>query len=795
VILIVLGLNENIFPLGTGTYPITRGIKVEIAGVVLFAALGIMSQLKLWKIVKERREKSAEARVQRHRELQKEEEEVGRRVRDDFKRERIQWEAVYSGRVQPRDSIMDESHRSSPKTPMSTKEKDISTVDGVEMVNIPLKQLDSAKGHRLSSTCKHFVAAPTVTVEVLREDDEIQPVRESDVSGRIAVGDPPNERVPLSGSARVSSGNGQPGEKDAPGTASTRSPIRTPVSSAPAVVPLPFEVPTVEDDTKEAVDTASVSVAVESVYEAPLDRRSSLKRFSGGSLLKRLSTNKDPQDDLEETLTVPHIEDDRASSLAATLDDDLDVASLAELSTMTSRKGSVSREPPNLVLGSGTQEKRSSEAEAALHKAPTLPAIKVGIESAFAPEARSVTSDSPLEEPRREVNMTHEGKDLPTPNQLDPSAPNSTKHQSLTVSTDPIPESTWARGTTLDDFRKQGVADVRKSEEDSQQGDPYTSDTLSPTLRPAPLHRLSKDALPEKLSKVALSYRTNEWAKHLELAEQPEPDAIPEPESPGMKVAHGESPAPVNDELTELPPLKMQPKRVSTNPYRDSNLMRSASNMSRQSLAGAQGNDPSQPAFTNQNRNKRSSSTPLQSTEMLATAALRLSNTPSPAPGHTLLGKRESLVRNKMSSALDSEMTPAERKKLIQQQKSSAASQQQRQSHRLSAEQMVNFDSHQPRRVSGGVDPSKREVMLAKWRESMRQDSTAIPSAPVVDDRSRRSALMHDKRQKEIEQREQAMKAQQRDLMLSSAMRSNEMMDAHREAMRRMQAKANRTVS
>lgn len=47
--LYVWDLNENIFPLGTDTFPMTRGIRVEIAAIVIICCFGIISQMKLCK--------------------------------------------------------------------------------------------------------------------------------------------------------------------------------------------------------------------------------------------------------------------------------------------------------------------------------------------------------------------------------------------------------------------------------------------------------------------------------------------------------------------------------------------------------------------------------------------------------------------------------------------------------------------------------------------------------------------------------------------------------------------------
>jgi hypothetical protein len=55
-----------------------------------------------------------------------------------------------------------------------------------------------------------------------------------------------------------------------------------------------------------------------------------------------------------------------------------------------------------------------------------------------------------------------------------------------------------------------------------------------------------------------------------------------------------------------------------------------------------------------------------------------------------------------------------------------------------------------------------------------------------------RRAVLNAKRQKEMEQQHQAMVAQQRDSMRQSMMRNSGMQDAHREAMRKLQAAASK---
>jgi hypothetical protein len=54
---------------------------------------------------------------------------------------------------------------------------------------------------------------------------------------------------------------------------------------------------------------------------------------------------------------------------------------------------------------------------------------------------------------------------------------------------------------------------------------------------------------------------------------------------------------------------------------------------------------------------------------------------------------------------------------------------------------------------------------------------------------------MTERRQKEVEKQQRETAQQQRASMLDSMMRSGHMLDAHREAMRKMQANANRNAS
>lgn len=127
-------INDNIFPLNTTTYPVTRGIKAEIAAIMIIAAIGILTQMKLWKFVEKRRRRRATDDAEHRRELDEEEEMVGQRVQWETTRAREQWEAVYepgfSRDSDGKDSVADSGigNMAEKKVPRITVQ-----ADGIEM--------------------------------------------------------------------------------------------------------------------------------------------------------------------------------------------------------------------------------------------------------------------------------------------------------------------------------------------------------------------------------------------------------------------------------------------------------------------------------------------------------------------------------------------------------------------------------------------------------------------------------------------------------------------------------------
>ncbi|CAH0049191.1 unnamed protein product [Clonostachys solani] len=104
----VWGLNKNLFPLGADTYPVTKGIRVQSAAIIIIFFVGVISQVKLWRVVREKRAQRAADRAKEQRDLEAEEANVGRQVEESTARDRRAWERVY-GNAETGDSSLSDN--------------------------------------------------------------------------------------------------------------------------------------------------------------------------------------------------------------------------------------------------------------------------------------------------------------------------------------------------------------------------------------------------------------------------------------------------------------------------------------------------------------------------------------------------------------------------------------------------------------------------------------------------------------------------------------------------------------
>ena len=727
-------LNEDIFPLNTNTYPLTKNIKAELAGVVIIAVFGVVSQLRVWNLVKDRRAKNAAQELEKQEEQDREEEARGRNVEDNFQKERAQWEAAYGNKSSIPESSMTSSSIASPKGSTSIKEREIYAVDSVEMVNLT-KSGVAAEGN-------------TVTVSVLKDDEICQidsqgnPVTSRKVS---PMGSDMDEHL-----------------SDPPVTSpmiAKRASLRSAVPPPPPVVPLPFTVPHEEDTRSDDGDNASVSA----VPNSPIERRPMSKRVSDMSM-KRFSTNRASKvfsESSEALVHAPYAEDDRASSLAATLDDDNDNVSVQQLSRPQSPIGT----EHDTTLGTSILTGQYYDNEASAAGTP---------------------------EDSQNHLLTKERPAM---------------RQSLTLSTDPKSNKM--------DTRVDAIVSNSNSESDQA-----PSQASHAGQAESHVGSLKGGVLPDRLSKVALSYRTNEWAKHLEVAEKPALDRLPSPVSPTMIPEEGpeEKAVPISDEI--IAPLlgsKRDSRRVSSgsraNKTTEYGLNRSTPAFSQDSLIDQRSMAGSPPIATTGVQSRSSSGNQLDAL--------------APLPSNTLIGQRDNLMRKRTSSqsftpntsaanlleqADQENMSLAQRRQILQhhqatqspalqhqtstssQRKSPPSTSQKWQQKGLATKGApAGFNSHQPRRTTSTQSDQKREQLYAGWRNNVQDITTPQTQAYIAE--QQRVALMAERRQKEMEKQQREAKQQQRASQLDSMMRSGHMLDAHREAMRKMQANANRNAS
>ncbi|KAL6706695.1 hypothetical protein ACN47E_005237 [Coniothyrium glycines] len=752
-------LNDGIFPLNTNTYPVTKNMKAELAGIVIIAVFSVVSQMRVWKMVKERRAKSAAQQLERQQDQDREEEALGRKIEDNFQKERAQWEAAYGGKNLPESSIR--TSITSPKGSTSIREREVSATDSVEMVNM-------SKGGVQRSMRADTPASTTITVGVMQDDD----IRHIDNHGNLAPKAPaePTQQLERNVSLRPS----------AP-------------PPPPAVVPLPFTVPKEDEDARtDDGDNASVSVIPESNHGMNEALRPLSKRISDMSAL-RPRFSRDVSESREALISESHIEDDRASSLAATLDDDHDAISLRQLS------------PPHSPIDTEHETTLGDSAWAVGSPIAPFTQLSLANNGPDMPQARSKGSAV------KESSTIAKGS-------ATTDVPATLVRQSLTSNTNPkLTDLATKRASKRDSrLRVDTLVDSTAGSSEDQRSKPTQSvapSQASPHTEHAEsrVGSLRDGVLSERLSKVALSYRTNEWAKHLEAADRPDIEDLQEPISPSMVLEQvpEERPAAVSEEIAAPLPVSK----------RDSSRTSAGSRVQRNSSFGLQ---HAKSTFSQESLDEQQALSRSPSVLSPTHSSTRV-NILSPLPSNTLMGQRDNLMKTRVSSQSltphgsaanlladqteQENMTLAQRRQVLQQQTTSPALQHQtsvnsqRKAPPSTSQKWqkkgwagkgapAGFDSHQPRRTTNSQSDQKREQLYAGWRDNMKEVTPPQTSTQAVE--QQRAALLNERKQREMEKQQRESVQQQRASMMDSMMRSGQMLDAHREAMRKMQANANK---
>lgn len=812
---------------------------MEIACIILLFLLGIMSQMKVWKIIKERRDEKAAAQLAEEHRRDQAEEDIGKRLEEGNERERAMWESAYGEQDHSKQKQIDSgvgtdasgSVRKSSLSAVGTREIRNSISESMEMSNLDAPNGPSRKasqdGSQENSRMMVQVASddriPSESHEHSKHENRL-----SEISTGTSIPDPSASMTRIAPSA------------DLLATAAIHDNAidRSRYHSGPKITPLPFKVP--DSNAEDARDDVS-SIATCAASERYTDRGS--KRMSRGSLLKSLSRrsqrhSRNPSDS-NEALIIPHVEEDCASSVAATID-----GVSADRDSHNDGASADGRMPAH------SDDELEDSGVRPLSLDPTI--VGEGIANS------SLIADLMREGDEETQYLPGKGKENPMNRVTVAGIERNPEESTL----EPFHEGSFA-GVKKPGKLPKSLELLGKGQDDSQNKDSTSNSEIGSNQSN---HTKLSGNLPESSSKVVMAYRTNEWAKHLESAEKPELDDLDTERVPSgvTSMETKETAAPVRVDDLKQTPLTAEPAPIQTDRPQQPALNRSSSSkdsLSRQASSQQVANRRRHPSGTNversssqtslqtiQNKRESSSSTlnrlPSSQLSPTNTRGFRSSSTPlltsplvespieegiessfpirfTPSPMH-LMSQRDTMVRNKMSSTslnrtsstpslnpiasasnesfppqnlptLDEDISLATRKTLLQQNPSrSSLALQQHPSRSSLAIQQAN-PSPAPLPTPNRSSSNPRESTLSAWRSSLR---AGLPTQQAAQQEieARRTEMMHEKRRASNSQQWAQLEQGKGESILDRGMRRGDLLDKHREAMRRMQGEANRNL-
>ena len=459
----IWGLNGKLFPPKQDTYPITRGMVVEIAGIVIFTFFGVLSQLKIWKIVQARKEKKDLEKIDGERLRDEEEAEIGRRLEADQVQERKEWERIYNGKGRKKkDSVMSTEIDSEGKRSTS-----VSTKEAGEMAEVsdPQPMLST------TSTSKRS------TVGLRRPDRQfIVPIANDDITP--GASDESQAQSPYwtgpSSSAATSVSSVEPPEKKE---------LTTMTTPGPAIVPLPFQIP-VEEVKGEDEESNFDSSLVNTKYSSEGSPRKGQR-----AMLPTVLSNKKKRLSVLTSTSVEAQPDDWANNVQGS-------PFLANFSFGWESSDAV---PLQDLATSRPIDLELDDAAYTDYKTSTIDDAQNvtkfdGLEADAQPQPLQSEKWSSIELNRHSMNA------------------------SQTMAAADVVEK--ANLESNNDPRSPVDPPSNKSESvesDGSSAEQANGDTQGP---------LQRALTTDKASKVVLQFRTNEWAKHLGSAEKPGPEDL-----------------------------------------------------------------------------------------------------------------------------------------------------------------------------------------------------------------------------------------------------------------------------
>lgn len=474
-----------------------------------------MSQIKVWRIIEQRREVKATENLKKQQLQEQAEGDLGRKIEEGNARDLTAWEATYdskNGKSRHVDSGIGTEAQNVSKASLSIV--GTNEIKGSPAESIELDDLGHVRTgvERDPSTEGKGKGRATITVRVASEDDVVQTT-----SRPTSTIDDTNAAVPRS-EARSS--------LSIESKRSRQSPVKpSSTSASPNVVPLPFSVP-VSDPDGDSRSSVAASIASEHFSTRVL------KRLSGASL-KRASSNRSQRSYVatstsEEALLISYNDDeDRASSVEAAVDEASD----------------------------GQKSEADATTLAGLPTPDTEKLLK------FSPP----TETHPVDRLGRQISETSLSQ-APIPTQTTMAAEHSAKEPQLTAGdADPSqgPQAATANIPGAKEDTANDMISPAQSVPEKAPAQPQEQPAERPPMR-ASLAEL------DNASKVVMAYRTNEWAKHLDRAEKPAfDDTRSLHRQQSASAAPNERATPVNVSDLRQTPLNAEPAPAVSSPKLD----------------------------------------------------------------------------------------------------------------------------------------------------------------------------------------------------------------------------------
>ncbi|KAL4890356.1 hypothetical protein BDV59DRAFT_204527 [Aspergillus ambiguus] len=526
--LYIWALNDDIFPLNTNTYPVTRNIRVELAATVIVAILGVISQLRLWNVIRERRRKEEKLRAEDEKRKEEAEAEVGRRLEEHNLKDRLAWEARYNS--------------SGPDIPELGTNSRTCLADEKEELR-KAKEIDSLTGSSAQSSASE-------------ESYRCSDCRERGANGESAYA-PSTARRSVGGSdvgQEEGGGDTVDGESHMSADKANHPPLRVFDGAAAARM---------QDDNKSEV-TAIIGSETGTIRS---------KRFSARSMLDRMSVMSNTRQMSESQEALVSCPDGASSAVVDMDDDDVECRSVEADADEKARS-----------VNSGTEEtskpvekRESSDTKITTKAAEEQSVYSRGVEETKDVRQRdSITQEAHEERPLSREETTLEQRDVsgddPKESQKVEAEVNPTEiedekrksgHTTDTGGNDltsPAAEGS-ARSQSQAGRTKRSSSGKESTQDKRKSGSKSVAKGKLKKEEPARLDANTVKQLPQRDSIVVQSYRTNEWAKHLADAEilEPEPIEPIEEEVSAAAVDKKETAAPVKVEELLQTPLNAQP--------------------------------------------------------------------------------------------------------------------------------------------------------------------------------------------------------------------------------------------